>query len=182
MELEDFQLEDGTPEGFEERTFVINDEDGALWAMRKLAVSQRRIDTITRQAKDESLRIELWVDQAIRSDEVTVLYFTEVLSSYMLRLRALNGQKSLLLPDGEIKSRETPSRAVVEDLDVFLKWAKDSGHSEFIRLKEEADLNEIKAQGTASGEVYTTSDGEVIEGIRHQEGSVTVSFDINGKE
>lgn len=181
MELEEFQLSDGEPEEFNERTFVINDESQALWAMRKLAVSQRRIDTVNRQAKDETLRIELWVEQATRADKVTVLYFEEILTSYMLRLRD-EGRKSLILPDGEIKSRETPSRAVVEDLDVFIKWASDSGHSSWVRTKFEADLKAVKSEATASGEVYTTSDGEVIEGVRLIEGGVSVSFDINGKD
>jgi len=99
----------------------------------------------------------------------------------MLRLRD-EGRKSLILPDGEIKSRETPSRAVVEDLDVFIKWASDSGHSSWVRTKFEADLKAVKSEATASGEVYTTSDGEVIEGVRLIEGSVNVSFDINGKD
>jgi phage host-nuclease inhibitor protein Gam len=180
MELEEFQLSDGEPEEFNERTFVINDESQALWAMRKLAVSQRRIDTVQRQAKDEIDRVAAWVEQATRADKVTVLYFEEILTSYMLRLRD-EGRKSLILPDGEIKSRETPSRAVVEDLDVFLKWAKES-HPEFIRTKEEADLNAMKQVSMAGGGMYMTLDGEVIEGIKAVEGSVSVSFDINGKD
>jgi phage host-nuclease inhibitor protein Gam len=180
MELEEFQLSDGEPEEFNERTFVINDESQALWAMRKLAVSQRRIDTVQRQAKDEIDRVAAWVEQATRADKVTVLYFEEILTSYMLRLRD-EGRKSLILPDGEIKSRETPSRAVVEDLDVFIKWAKES-HPEFIRTKEEADLNAMKQVSMAGGGMYMTLDGEVVEGIKAVEGSVSVSFDINGKD
>jgi phage host-nuclease inhibitor protein Gam len=182
MELEEFQLEDGEPDGAWKRDFVINDEDQCLWAMRKLAVSQRRIDTVKRQAQDEEHRIEMWVQQATRSDQATVLYFTEILTSYMLRLRALNGSKSLSLPDGEIKSRETPSRAVVEDLDLFIKWASDSGHSSWVRTKFEADLKAVKQSATPSGEVYTTSDGEVIEGLALVEGSISVTIDIIGKE
>ena len=180
MELEEFQIEDGEPDGAGERDYVINDENGALWAMRKLAVSQRRINTVNRQGKDETLRIELWVEQATRSDKVTVLYFEEILTSYMLRLRE-EGRKSLILPDGEIKSRETPSRAVVEDLEVFIKWAINSGHPELIRLKQEPDLKAVKAF-SANGETYTTPDGEVVEGIKAVEGSVSVSININGKE
>jgi hypothetical protein len=178
MELEEFQLSDGEPEEFNERTFVINDESQALWAMRKLAVSQRRIDTVQRQAKDEIDRVAAWVEQATRADKVTVLYFEEILTSYMLRLRD-EGRKSLILPDGEIKSRETPSRAVVGDLGLFLKWCEDSGHMGWVRTKQEADLSLIKGVALPSGDVYTTSDGEVIEGLTHQEGSISVSFEIN---
>ena len=180
MELEEFQLSDGEPEEFNERTFVINDESQALWAMRKLAVSQRRIDTVQRQAKDEIDRVAAWVEQATRADKVTVLYFEKILTSYMLRLRD-EGRKSLILPDGEIKSRETPSRAVVEDLEVFIKWAINSGHPELIRLKQEPDLKAVKAF-SANGETYTTPDGEIVEGIKAVEGSVSVSFYINGKD
>ena len=182
MELEDFQLEDGEPDGFGERDFVINDEDQALWAMRKLAVSQRRIDKVKRQARDETLRIDLWAEQATKADEKTAEYFTTILTSYMLRLRE-TGQKTLELPDGVIKSRETTSKAVVEDLDLFLKWAKDAGHPEFIRTKEDANLQEIKGEANPSGEVYTTADGEIIEGLRCVEGSISVLIEVsNGRE
>jgi hypothetical protein len=40
-------------------------------------------------------------------------------------------------------------------------------------------LSLIKGVALPSGDVYTTSDGEVIEGLTHQEGSISVSFEIN---
>jgi hypothetical protein len=42
-------------------------------------------------------------------------------------------------------------------------------------------LKAVKAF-SANGETYTTPDGEVVEGIKAVEGSVSVSFDINGKD
>jgi phage host-nuclease inhibitor protein Gam len=177
MELEEFQLEDA-PDGAGERDFVINDEDQALWAMRKLAVCQRRVNTKKHQADKEKDRIDAWYGHATTPDLRQVQYFSEILTSYMLRLRE-EGRKSLELPDGTIKSRETPSRAVVGDLGLFLKWCEDSGHMGWVRTKQEADLSLIKGVALPSGDVYTTSDGEVIEGLTHQEGSISVSFEIN---
>ena len=178
--LNEFQLSDAEPEDFYSPSFVIEDESKAVWAMRKLAVSQRRIDTVNRQAQDEVARIERWVVQSTRSDRATVDYFSEVLGNYVKRLRE-DGQKSLSLPDGTVKSREIPEKVKVDDLDVFLKWAEQAGHGYgWVRVKKEADLTAIKAAVTFDGDsVIDSENGVVIAGLSHVPSSVSVTFEVS---
>lgn len=178
--LSEFQLRDGAPEGFDERTFVINDEGQATWAMRKLAVSQRRIDVLKRQAQEEVARIERWVASATKSDQTTVEYFSGALEGYMRRIRLDDGRKSLSLPDGTVKSREVAEKVKVEDLDVFLKWAEQTGHLDWVRVKQEADLATMKSKVFYSGGcVVDGATGETIDGLSHVPASISVSVEVS---
>lgn len=181
--LEDFQLEDAQPEGFDSAPdFVIRDENGATWAMRKLAVSQRRIDAVKRQAQDEHDRIERWVTHATKSDQSTVDYFTEALGNYVKRLRQEDGRKSISLPDGTVRSREVKESFKVEDLDTFVKWVEQSPDlvNKWLRTKVEANVQAVKAGVFYSGGlVVDSATGETIDGLSHVEGSISVSVEVS---
>ncbi len=182
VSLEDFQLEDGAPEGFSSLTFVINDEAQASWAMRKLAVSQRRINDVKRQASEEHYRIDRWVTHATKSDQSTVDYFTEVLASYVKRVRFEEGRKSLRLPDGTVKSREVKETFKVADVDLFLKWVDESPDlaAKWVRVKREVDIASVKDGVFYSGDaVVDSATGETVEGLVHVPGSVSVTVEVS---
>ena len=179
MSLEDFQLTDAEPEGVNEG-FVITTESQAAWAMRKLAVAQRRIDQVSRHAAEEVDRIERWKAYATKTDQATVDRFTALLSSYIIRLRD-EGRKSLALPDGNVKSREVPEKIKVDDLETFLKWAEMSGHGyAWTRVKKEIDLAKVKKDVFYSGELVVDAEtGETVEGLSHVEASVSVTVEVS---
>lgn len=180
LELADFLNQDAMPEGFDAATFIINNEDQALWAMRSLATASRRIDTVERQANEEAARIEKWVEYATKSQKSIVQYFTSALQSYMLRLREEEDRKSLSLPDGDITSRAIPDKAAVSDLGVFLKWCAETGHANWIRIKQEADLSALKDHVEFNGdEVIDADTGETIDGLLHIESAVSVSIKVS---
>jgi phage host-nuclease inhibitor protein Gam len=86
----------------------------------------------------------------------------------------------LTFPDGDVTSRVVHSKAAVADLGVFLKWAEETGHTQWVRIKKEADLSAIKDHVEFSGDVVTESEtGEVIDGLIHVEGDVSVSIKIS---
>ena len=60
--LEDFLAQDGQPEDFGSDDYAIKNDDEALWAVRRIAQSQRRIDEVKRQAQIELDRINRWVE------------------------------------------------------------------------------------------------------------------------
>ena len=179
MSLEDFQLNDGAPPDFNPITYIINDESQATWAMRKLAVAQRRINEVREQALKEHDRIDRWEQHATKSDVSTVDYFTEALSNYIKRVRQEKGIKTLPLPDGTVKSRETHDTFKVEDVGVFVKWAEDSGHPEWIRTKREPDVQAMKSEVFYSGGMVVAPDGETIDGLVHVPGSISVTVEVS---
>lgn len=179
-ELADFLIHDATPEGFDPLTFIVNDERQASWAMKNLATAQRRIDAAERQAAEETERITRWVDYATKTQKDIVQYFTSALESYMLRLREEEDRKSLSLPDGDISSRSVPDKAAVSDLGVFLKWCAETGHTNWVRIKQEADLAALKDHIDFNGdEVIDADTGETIDGLLHIEGAVSVSIKVS---
>lgn len=179
-ELADFLNADALPENFDAKTFIVNDESQAVWAMRNLATAQRRIDTVERLANEEHERIDRWVEYATKTQKNIVQYFTSALESYMLRLREEEDRKSLSLPDGDITSRSIPDKAAVSDLGVFLKWAQESGHSQWVRIKQEADLAALKDHVEFNGDEVIDSDtGETIDGLLHIEGAISVSIKVS---
>ncbi len=181
MELSEFLESDGQPEDFQgtEQTYVLMTDEDALWAMRRLANSQRRIDEKHHQAAAEQLRIDSWFLYATKSDRATVEYFTGILESYMKRVREEDGSKSLSFPDGNVTSTATQDKVSVDDPELFLKWAEQNGHREWTRTKTEPDMSAIKSSVKYHDEsVIDTVTGEVIEGLSHVAGSISVKVKV----
>ena len=147
--LEEFLAADGAPAGFDEAMttgFSISNEDEALWAMRRLAQAQRRLDEVDRQAEVERARIARWVEANSEQHGSAVAFFETALSEYLMRVREdeADGRRSLDFPDGKVTSRATQPKVTVEDSEAFLAWAEANGHSEWVRVKREADVATIK--------------------------------------
>jgi phage host-nuclease inhibitor protein Gam len=183
ISIEDFLANAGQPEGFsgEAEAFTITNDDQALWAVRKLAQAQRRINEVKRQAQVELDRINSWVEANTAANSETVAYFERILGDYLLSVREneQDGRKSLDFPDGKVTSRITPPKVAVEDLDAFVAWAEANGHSEWIRVKREADVLAIKKVADYSGvEVIDPLTGQTVAGLSHTEGGISVSVKV----
>jgi len=117
--LTEFLLSEGEPEDFNNSGFVITTEDQAIWAMRKLADAQRKIDAITLRAETERRRINAWEDQSTKPFSSTVEYFAGLLGSYATCQRD-EGVKHLSYPDGYVQTRATQDKVVVADNEKFV--------------------------------------------------------------
>lgn len=185
LSLSEFLASEGQPERFVDSTaeFTINNDDEALWAMRRLAQAQRRIDEVKRQAQIELDRINSWVTANTNSHGREVEFFDLALSEYLVRLRedSADGRKSLDFPDGTITSRITPPKVTVLDGDAFIAWAEANGHSEWVRVKREADVATLKKVVDFDGDsVRDPLTGAVIDGLQHTEGGISVSVKVAG--
>jgi len=192
VDLSTFLSTLGEPEGFAEnhtdengelteRTFVITNDDEALWAMRRLAQAQRRIDEVKRQAKIEIDRINHWVESNTVTHGREVDFFDLALSEYLIAVRQneQDGRKSLDFPDGVATSRVTPSKVAVTDAEAFLAWADANGHSEWVRVKREADIASIKKVADFAGDtVLDPATGTPIDGLQHTEGGISVTVKV----
>jgi hypothetical protein len=179
LTLDEFLLDDATPEGFASQpNFTIEDDSKASWAMKHLAVAQRKIDAINRQGAEEIERVERWVAYASKSSLTTVEYFSKALESYALRMRE-EGRKSISFPDGEISTRSTPEKTVVDDLETFVKWASEHRLT-WIRTKNEPHMETIKKDTSTQGVfVVDNATGEIVDGLSRIEGSVSVKITVS---
>jgi len=183
VSLSEFLAAEGQPERFVDATseFTINNEDEALWAMRRLAQAQRRIDEVKRQAKVEIDRINGWVEANTVTHGGEVEFFENALQEFLLRVRedSADGRKSLDFPDGTVTSRVTPSKVAVLDAEAFLAWAEANGHSDWVRVKREADVATIKKVVDFDGDsVVDPLTGSVIAGLQHTAGGISVSVKV----
>jgi len=183
VSLDDYLAQAGQPDAFVEadNTFVITNDDEALWAMRRLAQAQRHIDKVTAQAQVEIDRINAWVEANTTDNQNTVNYFDRILGDYLMSVREneADGRKSLSFPDGTVSSRTTQPKVAVEDLEAFLAWAESNGHTEWVRVKREADVSAIKKVADYNGvEVIDPLTGSVISGLSHTEGGISVTVKV----
>lgn len=164
-----------------ERALSITTDDEALWAMRRLAQAQRRIDEVKRQAQVELDRINAWVESNIATHGKARDFFDIALSDYLISVRQneADGRKSLDFPDGVATSRITPSKVAVTDLELFLSWAEHNEKDEWVRVKREADISAIKKVADFDGNtVIDPTTGTTIEGLQHTEGGISVTVKV----
>jgi len=176
--LSEFLLEDGQPEDFNPTTFVINDEGQALWAMRNFAEAERKIQAISSRAKVEHQRISAWESQTTKAPSNTMQFFLDALTSYATRQREA-GVKSLSYPDGYVQTRATQAKVVVRDMEGFITWAREI-HPDWIRTKQEVDLNVIKAAVSFKDEmVIDQESGEVVDSLGYTPAGVSVTIKVS---
>jgi hypothetical protein len=181
--LEEFLVQDGAPEGWvlDAEGFAISNDDEALWAVRRLAQAQRRVDEVKRQAQVEVDRIQRWVEANLGTHNGTIRYLEGVLTNYLVRVRenTADGRKSLTFPDGVVTSRVASSKVEVTDLDAFLAWAEANGHEDWVRVKREANLSLIKKGVDFEADaVLDPLSGSPIEGLAHIAGGLSVSVKV----
>ena len=190
LSLEDYLILDGAPDalmGIDDAVSeqisapVINNDDEALWAMRRLAQAQRRIEAVKAQAQVEIDRINRWIENNTISQARTVERIERLLGDYLMTVREdeTDGRKKLDFPDGTVSSRVTPSKVAVDDAEAFIAWAEANGKTEWIRVKREADVSTIKKVVDYNGdEVIDPISGTVIEGLSHTEGGISISVKV----
>jgi Bacteriophage Mu Gam like protein len=174
-------LEATTEFADESRSEGITNDDEALWTMRKLAQAARQMSTITRQADAEIERIETWRRANVVGFEEVVEVCERLLGDYLVRVRedSADGRKMLTFPDGTVSSRIVADRAVVENVPEFIVWAKAGDHTEWVRVKEEVSLANIKGNvdlDAANSRVLMAETGEVIPGLSVIPGGISTSI------
>lgn len=176
--LDDFKTEEVR------EAFVIDDDQKAAWAMRKLRSHRMKQKINEEIAAAEIARVNAWLESVNKTIENDAAYFLAHLSGYghRVRLNPDDSRKSVVLPHGKISTRQS-SRKWSVDADTFLDWARTNA-PELIRVKEEPALTKIKeayaelvVQNASVLEVIT-KDGEIVPGLTIEEGSLSVSVEV----
>jgi len=164
--------------------FVIDDDQKAAWAMRKLRSLRAKQKVNQEMADVEIGRINAWLESVNKTIENDCEYFVAHLTGYghRVRLNPDDPRKSIALPHGKISTRQS-SRKWSVDADTFLPWARTSA-PDLIRIKEEPALTKIKeayaeavVQNANVLEVVT-KDGEIVPGLTIEEGTLSVSVEV----
>ena len=176
--LDDFQTEEVR------QAFIVDDDQKAAWAMRKLRSLRAKQNANKEIAEAEIARINQWLESVNKTIENDTEYFVAQLTgyAYKVRLNPDDPRKSIVLPHGKISTRRSARKWSV-DADIFLPWARNSA-PDLIRVKEEPALSKIKESyvdsvvQNANVLQVVTKDGEIVPGLTIEEGNLSVSVEV----
>lgn len=155
--------------------FRVDSVEKAAEVMRKyrgLAQRKKRNEDLAQKEHD---RIDRWLSAANASVSAQMEFLDDHISAFAISQRA-SGVKTLDLPDGVVKTRQT---GVTFDVDksVFLEWAQDAKRDDLLRVTLAPDMTAIKtALIPDGGSVIDPISGEVVPGLSPVPERVAVSI------
>jgi hypothetical protein len=111
----------------DEHGWRIVDDDGAEWALRKIAGAERELAELQRRADAWAAKIAAWFQQAAREPARTAEFFTAHVEWFARQQREL-GRKSVVLPSGKVATRTTAACADVGDEAALIGWVEADGN------------------------------------------------------
>jgi hypothetical protein len=155
--------------------FKVDNLDIAAWTMRKYRALAQRLEANKRLAEAEKNRIEAWLERTNAPIEGRMEWFEDHLRAYALARRA-EDQKSISLPDGEVKTRKSPPTFQV-DKAVFVEWAQEQKRDDVLRVSVSPDMTGIKGAFIADGgNAIDPASGEIVPGLMPVPEQVIVSL------
>lgn len=161
-------------------SFVIDDEQKANWALRKIRSIKEKKQTNSDIAEAEIEKIQAWESEVNHTLDNEITHFETMLTQYALKCRETDPKfKTLKLPYGKIGFRkQQPSWTY--DTDTVLSTLKQSGLTQFIRVKEELDkANFKKAVKVHGNSVINPDTGEIIPGVTVEEREDQIKVEVD---
>lgn len=163
-----------------ENEFKVETPEAAAEVMRKYRRLAQRQQQNKALAEAERIRIDAWLQRANEPLQSKMDWYAGHLEAYAHRER-LEGRKSVTLPDGDIKTRQT-SPTVDVDKSVFVEWAQEEKREDLLRVSFAPDMTAIKTSVVVDGgSVVDPVSGEVIPGLSPvpERVSVTITPDLD---
>lgn len=157
----------------ENEGFVVDTDQKADWAIRKLAVVRKKQAENQAIHDAEIVRIQEWLSTVNTALERDALYFEAVLTPYALLQRS-EGRKTVTLPHGTIKTTAGQAKVEFKNEAAFIEWAKTNDPS-LLRIKTDIDKTAVKSLITEEGVVISTQ-GEIIPDVEVIPAETSVKF------
>lgn len=157
----------------ENEGFVVDTDQKADWAIRKLAAVRKKQTENEAIFNAEVTRITEWLSTVNTALQRDALYFEAVLRPYALTQRT-EGRKSITLPHGTIKTTAGLPKIEFKDESAFIEWAKANDPT-LLKVKTDIDKTAVKALITEEGVVISTQ-GEIIAGVEVIPAETSVKF------
>lgn len=166
--------------GIEEReSFIVDNEQKANWALRKIRQLQEKRVANIELAENEIERINMWLDDINSELEQSIDFFTGLLEQYHRRIFEQDPKaKTIKLPHGKLKMRKQQPE-FIRDNDKLLSWLKQSNKTDYIVVKESPDWAQLKKTLQVAGNALVdTETGEVVEGVEVVEREPKFSVEV----
>ena len=164
--------DDGQEAAQEKKAFVIDDDNKADWAIRKIDEEKQEFNRIRELAEEQTARIEQKVEAAERRFNQRTSYLRSLLDSYFMQVphRKTKTQESYRLLSGSLVLKLPKVKPVYEE-DELVEYLKESGMPDYIKTEEKARWGELKKLlDLSQGKHPVIKDtGELVECIRVEE-------------
>lgn len=164
--------DDGQEAAQEKKAFVIDDDNKADWAIRKIDEEKQEFNRIRELAEEQTARIEQKVEAAERRFNQRTSYLRSLLGSYFMQVphRKTKTQESYRLLSGSLVLKLPKVKPAYEE-DELVKYLKESGMPDYIKTEEKARWGELKKLlDLSQGKHPVIKDtGELVECIRVEE-------------
>lgn len=149
--------------------FIVDTEQKANWALRKIKQLQEKMDANADLAAEEIARIEMWEKEVNEGLHQSILFFTRLLERYHRGVYEENPDiKTIKLPHGQLKMRAQQPKFVRDD-DKLLAWMKKEWpdiHPYYIKITERPDWKDLKDFLEVCGDkMVDPESGLIVEGV-----------------
>lgn len=165
--------------------WIIEGDQRATAALRRIAREQRELDRIAAAAQAERDRILEWESRAASIVQNRVQFLTDSLTDYYRQLERSNPKlaQTYKLPTGAIKKAKSPDKVVVTDEEAFIAWAKEN-RPQALTIKPK--VSEVKGKGflrettpeTPVVSVVDGTTGEFVPGVQAERGETRYSVQV----
>lgn len=150
--------------------FVIDSEDKANWALRKIAEHEGHLNNANELAQKEIDKIENWFKQIKEQKQNQIEHLQSMLAEYAIKQREKDPKfKSLKLPNGRFGFRKRPDKWNYDD-EKLLESLKQSEMTDLIKVEEKVNKRDLrKVLEVVNGKVLNPETGEFIDGVSIEE-------------
>jgi len=152
----------------EQERFVVDSEQKANWALRKIKQLQDKMDANVDLAAEEIAKVEAWEKEVNEGLHQSILFFTGLLEQYHRGVYAKDPEaKTIKLPHGQLKMRAQQPEFRRDD-GKLLAWLESQGtvgkaYIKIIKSPQWADLK--KKLEIAGDKMVDPESGEIVDGV-----------------
>lgn len=154
----------------QKESFVIDTEEKANWAIRKILRCQHKVETVKQFSEMQINEINQWKELQTEENDRSINYLTSLLEPYA-RQQLDGKKKTVKLPSGNVSFRSVSpgyfiAGSVVDgNNETLLSHIRQSA-PEFLKIEESTNWSEFKKSLTltSTGQIIT-ADGEILDFI-----------------
>jgi hypothetical protein len=155
----------------DQQGYVIDNQDKADWALRKIKHSQQKIDEAKELKEKRIAQINLWYNAIECENNNQISYFESLLTPYAETQLKGSKKRSFNLPNGTIGFRKSGDKFTIDGEEVGSKSEKlikllEESYVSFVEVEKKANWGEFKKTLQIKGDKVITADGEVLEDIK----------------
>lgn len=164
-----------------EKTFEIEDDKQADWALEKIREEEAEAERLERLAVVKISELESQISCIRKKCENSTKFLKGALRAYLdkVNTKETKTQRSYALLNGSIIEKK-PCKKMVKNDDDLLAYAKECA-PQFIETKEKVRWGELKKNLmiTESGDVVNACTGELVSGVIVEDVPATFSVKLN---